>query len=290
MTKYVKDNEWGTTFPNFRKEEFMCNHHSVGNGIYYSLLEVMQNLRNKYGSITISSGYRCPSCNASVGGASNSAHLYGGACDFRIDSGWQDNLQNRMNLVTELRNTYNVHYCYCKVDDNRIWNGYDYVWTPCNMGTYIHIDTNEGYYPAEIENFKIEEVGTDYVKVSFSPDNGTFDWAKYSLNKQDWVNLLTNNIIRDLQENTEYRVRLSLRTKDTPCWTESEELVFTTLKPQEEEKHEDSPITPTEPKKPENEPKKEEIEHNTDKKKNILVEFVKFILDLLAKILKKDKK
>ena len=24
MTKYVKDNEWGTVFPNFRKDEFKC--------------------------------------------------------------------------------------------------------------------------------------------------------------------------------------------------------------------------------------------------------------------------
>jgi len=34
--------------------------------------------------VLISSGYRCPELNAEVGGASNSAHLYGLACDFTI--------------------------------------------------------------------------------------------------------------------------------------------------------------------------------------------------------------
>lgn len=33
-------------------------------------------------SITITSGYRCPALNSQVGGASNSAHLYGLACDW----------------------------------------------------------------------------------------------------------------------------------------------------------------------------------------------------------------
>ena len=63
MAKIVQDNEWGTKFPNFRKEEFGCfckyNCNHYGNGIYYSLLEVMQNLRNEYGPIKISSGFRC---------------------------------------------------------------------------------------------------------------------------------------------------------------------------------------------------------------------------------------
>jgi zinc D-Ala-D-Ala carboxypeptidase len=35
-------------------------------------------------AVVISSGYRCPDLNAAVGGASNSAHLYGCACDFTI--------------------------------------------------------------------------------------------------------------------------------------------------------------------------------------------------------------
>jgi hypothetical protein len=48
------------------------------------LAEVMEQVRSALGDkpITITSGYRCPELNAAVGGATNSAHLYGLACDF----------------------------------------------------------------------------------------------------------------------------------------------------------------------------------------------------------------
>lgn len=305
MIKRVQDNEWGTVFKNFRKDEFKCRH-GVGNGIYYSLLEVMQNLRNKYGSITISSGYRCPSCNASVGGDPNSAHLKGGACDFRIDSGWQDNLQNRMKLVTELRNTYNVHYAYCKVDENRIWNGYDYVWVHCNMGTYIHCDTNEGYYPIPIKKFNLDEIGEDYVKVSFEPSDNVkdaYDWATYSLNCADFVNLPTSSVINGLEPNTTYKIKIKLRVKGTPLWVESEELEFTTKEPHIEPKGEDSPITLPDTETSQNKPQDEELEKIVsvyqpineakekivEKKKSILTIILEFIVELIKKLTRREK-
>lgn len=48
--------------------------------------EVMERIRNGLGghSVTINSGYRSPPVNDAVGGADNSAHLYGLACDFVI--------------------------------------------------------------------------------------------------------------------------------------------------------------------------------------------------------------
>ena len=305
MIKRVQDNEWGTVFPNFRKEEFMCNHKSVGDGMYHTLLEVMQEkVRNTYGSVYISCGYRCPSCNASVRGASNSAHLYSGACDFRLDSGWQDNEANRKKLVTQLRQDPRVHYCYCQVGDDghHIWDGYSIQYVEyVAMGVYIHIDTFPSYCSVPIGEFKVEEIGEDFVRTSFKPsnnDSNAYDWCCYKLNDSDWKNMPLNNLVSGLTPNTDYKIAIKLRTKGTDLWDVSETLEFTTKDipketqemPLKEEKHEDSPITPTEPEKPENEPKKEEIEHNTDKKKNVLVEFIKFILDLLAKILKKDKK
>jgi len=47
---------------------------------------LMDQIRNGGGGkpVTILSGYRCPEVNALVGGATNSAHLYGLACDFVI--------------------------------------------------------------------------------------------------------------------------------------------------------------------------------------------------------------
>ena len=306
MIKYVKDNEWGTVFKNFRKSEFMCNHHSVGNGIYYSLVEVMQDLRNKYGSISLSCGYRCPVCNASVGGDPNSAHLYGGACDFRLDSGWQDNLQNRMKLVTELRNTYNVHYAYCKVDENRIWNGYDYVWVHCNMGVYIHVDTNPGYYPIPIKEFNLDEIGEDYVKVSFKPTDDikdAYDWATYSINGANFVNLPTSSVINGLQPNTTYKIKIKLRVKDTPLWVESEELEFTTKSPKIEPKEENSTITSPDTETSQNTPQNEEIEHNIPeikpyeqpteeimvRKKTIISIIIDFITEIISKLFRKEK-
>ena len=48
--------------------------------------DLMELVRAACGSnpVLISSGYRCPDLNAAVGGASNSAHLYGCACDFTV--------------------------------------------------------------------------------------------------------------------------------------------------------------------------------------------------------------
>jgi zinc D-Ala-D-Ala carboxypeptidase len=48
--------------------------------------DTMEGVRSICGGnpVMISSGFRCPQLNSAVGGASNSAHLYGAACDFTI--------------------------------------------------------------------------------------------------------------------------------------------------------------------------------------------------------------
>jgi zinc D-Ala-D-Ala carboxypeptidase len=48
--------------------------------------ELLEAIRALLGGhpVTISSGFRCPSLNAAVGGASDSAHLYGAAADFEV--------------------------------------------------------------------------------------------------------------------------------------------------------------------------------------------------------------
>jgi len=50
------------------------------------LARVMELIRSGLGDkpVSILSGYRCPEVNSAVGGATNSAHLYGLACDFII--------------------------------------------------------------------------------------------------------------------------------------------------------------------------------------------------------------
>lgn len=47
---------------------------------------VLQPLRDRFGPIRITSGYRCPELNRAVGGASNSRHLRGEAADIHLPS------------------------------------------------------------------------------------------------------------------------------------------------------------------------------------------------------------
>lgn len=131
MSKYVRDWEWGTKYPNFRKSEFKCpDCGGYGNGIASSLLDVLQDLRDKYGSLVITSGYRCPSYNKRVGGVSNSKHMSGQAADFYFSSGILGNQNTRIRVRDEIKKMPNVHYTYCNVNGNYP-----------NMGNAIHVDT-----------------------------------------------------------------------------------------------------------------------------------------------------
>lgn len=131
MSKYVQDNEWGKKYPNFKKSEFKCSCcGSYGVGIASSLVELLQKLRNKYGSVIISSGYRCSKFNKKVGGASNSAHLKGQAADFYFSSGILAKQSKRVAVVNEIKGMKNYHYSYCNVNGNHP-----------NMGSAIHVDT-----------------------------------------------------------------------------------------------------------------------------------------------------
>ena len=83
--------------PHFTLEELVYSDTAIANGFdntptqevlvrLTQLALVMEAVRSLCGNnaVAISSGYRSPPVNAAVGGASNSAHLYGCACDFTI--------------------------------------------------------------------------------------------------------------------------------------------------------------------------------------------------------------
>ena len=90
--------EPGNLSPHFTLAEFVASDTAAMNGIDNTPDEVivdrltdlandtMEGVRAICGNqpVMISSGYRCPELNAAVGGASNSAHLYGCGCDFTI--------------------------------------------------------------------------------------------------------------------------------------------------------------------------------------------------------------
>ena len=72
---------------NFASTEFDC--HGQGccsqTSIDDKLVGYVQQFRDHFGkAVTINSGYRCPTHNASVGGASKSNHMDGEAADIKI--------------------------------------------------------------------------------------------------------------------------------------------------------------------------------------------------------------
>lgn len=90
---------------------------------------VLQPLRDKFGSITINSGYRSPKLNASVGGVSNSQHVLGEAADIDINGDletgrkWFEWIKNNCNfdqLIWEHNRAgvYWIHVSY-RMDANR---------------------------------------------------------------------------------------------------------------------------------------------------------------------------
>ncbi len=131
MGKYVLDSEWGTKYPNFKKAEFKCpcgKCNGYGDGIASSLLVTLQNLRDKYGAVKITSGYRCTSHNKEVGGSTNSKHTKGQAADFYLDG--FNSQSKRVDMVNELKKTEYYNYSYTNVNGNHP-----------NMGNVVHVDT-----------------------------------------------------------------------------------------------------------------------------------------------------
>lgn len=74
---------------NFQVKEFACTDGSDPIFIAKTLPMILQYIRMRVGkAVTISSSYRTPAKNASVGGAEFSQHLYGTAADLKTPNGW----------------------------------------------------------------------------------------------------------------------------------------------------------------------------------------------------------
>jgi zinc D-Ala-D-Ala carboxypeptidase len=87
----------GNLTPHFTLHEFTASDTAAMRGIdntptpaalaqLEQTAELMERVRATCGSnpVLISSGYRCPALNSAVGGAAQSAHLYGCAADFTV--------------------------------------------------------------------------------------------------------------------------------------------------------------------------------------------------------------
>ena len=70
---------------NFKVKEFACKDGSDVIFISPELVEILQKVRNHFKSaVTINSGYRTPTYNKKIGGATYSQHTYGTACDIKV--------------------------------------------------------------------------------------------------------------------------------------------------------------------------------------------------------------
>ena len=70
---------------NFRVREFACSDGSDPIFIDSELVTILQKIRTHFGaSVTITSAYRTPPHNKSVGGTTYSQHLYGKAADVKV--------------------------------------------------------------------------------------------------------------------------------------------------------------------------------------------------------------
>lgn len=59
-------------------------------------VDKLQDLRNKWGSIQINSGYRCAEHNKAIGGEKNSQHMLGNATDINVLSKAPKDVQNAL--------------------------------------------------------------------------------------------------------------------------------------------------------------------------------------------------
>lgn len=70
---------------NFRVREFACTDGSDPIFIDSELVTILQKIRSHFGkAVTITSAYRTPGKNKSVGGTAYSQHLYGRAADIKV--------------------------------------------------------------------------------------------------------------------------------------------------------------------------------------------------------------
>jgi len=71
----------GDLSENFSREEFACKCQCGSDTVDAELIRILQDVRDKFGPITITSGVRCAEYNRNVGGVKTSQHIKGRAAD-----------------------------------------------------------------------------------------------------------------------------------------------------------------------------------------------------------------
>ena len=80
---------------------------------------ILQPIRDKFGRVKITSGYRSPELNASIGGSKTSHHCYGYAADFEVEG--KDNKELAEWIRDNLQFTQLILEFYTPGDPNSGW-------------------------------------------------------------------------------------------------------------------------------------------------------------------------
>ena len=118
--KEAKTNGFWNEIQYFTRSEFACRCGKCGGFPAEpedKLLMLAERVREHFGSaVLVSSGVRCQSHNAAVGGVSNSRHLTGKAMDFRVVGNTADRVLAFVRLQPELRYAYAIDGTYVHMD------------------------------------------------------------------------------------------------------------------------------------------------------------------------------
>jgi hypothetical protein len=120
----IKTVDFWSTIKHFKKSEFACkcggkycNGYPVD--INHTLIRVAERAREHFGMpITVSSGIRCKTHNANVGGVSNSRHKLGKAMDFSVQGVTATKVLAWVKKQPEIRYTYAIDGYYVHMDVN----------------------------------------------------------------------------------------------------------------------------------------------------------------------------
>ena len=114
------DSDWWEDIRYFKRSEFACKCGRCGGfpaEPREDLVRIADKIRGHFGAPAhVVSGLRCPDHNRAVGGKSNSQHMYGEACDLRVDGvGWYDLLAYTKSLpgvryAYHIEGSNNIHF------------------------------------------------------------------------------------------------------------------------------------------------------------------------------------
>ena len=113
LDKMTDDDFWGT-IKYFKRSEFACKCGKYCNGYPVEpnrlLVQTADKVRSKFGRpMSVSSGIRCKTHNANVGGASASRHMLGKAMDFKIEGVNHNTVLAYIKTLPEIRYAYLIN-------------------------------------------------------------------------------------------------------------------------------------------------------------------------------------